>query len=151
MPFVVYKQSILIKDNIRNILDELCRRRRTETDDENAIDLEREVVHFDENEPEQLLELKRITEFYRLLLFYLSINVKMPQKGLRLIDARKFIEWFPDTLLIVCNFTSRFPLDWRQDLENTKYSFILLFSNHHLVRLADSCSNKLLLLRTLLF
>lgn len=109
MPFVVQGEAMLIKDSIRGLLDYLCRKRASGVD----LNPEQEMVRFNER------TAKQIAEFFQLMLTYLSISVRISSHNLQLINVRKFVEMFPDVLVVVCEFNSNFfPADWFHQLDD---------------------------------
>ena len=120
LPFVEVGDLLLIKDSIRNYLEELVALRQTESNtDEPKINLSKLVIPMTEQTEEQRLVLRTFAEFFQLLLVYVAIPTRISYK-MTLINVKPLLSLFPDRLFIICRFTENFPIDWRASLENIK-------------------------------
>lgn len=120
LPFVEVGDLLLIKDSIRNYLEELVALRQTESNaDEPKINLSKLVIPMTEQTEEQRLVLRTFAEFFQLLLVYVAIPTRISYK-MTLINVKPLLSLFPDRLFIICRFTEKFPIDWRASLENIK-------------------------------
>lgn len=119
LPFVEIGDLLLIKDSIRNYLEELVALRHESNADEPKINLSKLVIPMTEQNEEQRLVLRTFAEFFQLLLVYVAIPTRISYK-MTLINVKPLLNLFPDRLFIICRYTENFPIDWRASLENIK-------------------------------
>jgi hypothetical protein len=104
LPFIDFEdKKLVISSSIRIALEAYA-----QTIDNKKNDVNIEVFELNGDK----LNLRDVTDFFKLILTYICIDNAKFNSSMKLINIQKWLKMFPQKLNVLCCFTPKFPHDW---------------------------------------